>query len=71
LVLKQAVMKQQCALLKPKGDLNSPSFKVLGNALYSQVKTHAQYGGVFPNLAKREHAKNLVPLLEEITYGFK
>lgn len=40
-------------------------FKVLGNALYSQVALHAQYGGVFPNLAKREHAKNLVPLLEQ------
>ena len=38
-------------------------FHVLGNALYSQAKLHAQYGGVFPNLAKREHAKNLVPLL--------
>ncbi len=40
------------------------SFRVLGNALNSQAALHAQYGGVFPNLAKREHAKNLVPLLE-------
>ena len=38
-------------------------FEVLGNALYSQVAIHAPYGGVFPNLAKREHAKNLIPLL--------
>lgn len=38
-------------------------FRVLGNSLYSQVAIHAPYGGVFPNLAKREHAKNLVPLL--------
>jgi N6-L-threonylcarbamoyladenine synthase len=37
---------------------------VLGNQLYSQVKLHEQYGGVFPMMAKREHAKNLVPLLE-------
>ncbi len=37
---------------------------VLGNQLYSQVKLHEQYGGVFPMLAKREHAKNLVPLFE-------
>jgi len=41
-------------------------FKILGNALYSQAKLHEQYGGVFPNLAKREHAKNLVPLLEQV-----
>lgn len=41
-----------------------PGFKVLGNALFSQIAIHAQYGGVFPGLAKREHAKNLTPLLE-------
>ncbi|HEY4487886.1 MAG TPA: tRNA (adenosine(37)-N6)-threonylcarbamoyltransferase complex transferase subunit TsaD [Candidatus Paceibacterota bacterium] len=40
-------------------------FRVLGNALSSQAALHAEYGGVFPNLAKREHAKALVPLLRE------
>lgn len=39
-------------------------FKVLGNALLSQIELHKEYGGVFPMLAKREHAKNLVPILE-------
>jgi N6-L-threonylcarbamoyladenine synthase len=39
-------------------------FKILGNALLSQIDAHRKYGGVFPALAKREHAKNLVPLLE-------
>lgn len=38
---------------------------ILGNQLYSQVAKHAEFGGVFPMLAKREHAKNLVPLLEK------
>lgn len=41
------------------------SYKVLGNGLISQAALHAQYGGVYPNLAKREHGKNLVPLLTE------
>lgn len=41
-------------------------FEVLGNALLSQAALHATYGGVFPNLAKREHAKNLVPLFEHV-----
>jgi len=41
-------------------------YDVLGNALYSQVAIHAPYGGVFPNLAKREHAKNLIPLLTQV-----
>src|SRR3989338_4432318 len=39
-------------------------FQVLGNSLISQIAIHAQYGGVFPNLAKREHGRNLVPLLK-------
>lgn len=39
-------------------------FRVLGNALLSQIEIHKEYGGVFPALAKREHAKNLVPILE-------
>lgn len=38
---------------------------LLGNALYSQIAVHAPYGGVYPNLAKREHQSNLVPLAVE------
>jgi N6-L-threonylcarbamoyladenine synthase len=53
------------SLIEATGGLTDPHFSVLGNALYSQVKIHAEYGGVFPALAKREHAKNLVPLLRE------
>lgn len=40
-------------------------FDVLANIVLSQAKLHAEYGGVFPNLAKREHAKNLIPVLKE------
>jgi len=52
------------ALLSCKGDPrnNTFSFEVLGNALHSQVASHEQFGGVVPMLAKREHAKNLIPL---------
>ena len=53
-------------LLEASGDFGTEfRFKVLGNALLSQASLHAQYGGVFPNLAKREHAKNLVPMLTQ------
>ncbi len=53
-------------LFEAKGGLKSPSFKIIANELSSQVKIHAQYGGVFPALAKREHIKNLPILLEKI-----
>ncbi len=33
--------------------------KVLSNIVSSQIKLHAQYGGVVPNLAAREHVKNI------------
>ncbi len=52
------------AVLDASGDEKSASFDVLGDALYSQIEVHRAYGGVFPNLAKREHATNLAPLLE-------
>ena len=38
-------------------------FKVHSNITHSQVEMHMQYGGVFPQLAKREHGRNLVPIL--------
>ncbi len=38
-------------------------FNVLSNITHSQVDMHVQYGGVFPQLAKREHQRNLVPIL--------
>lgn len=52
------------AILEGSGDERSAIFHVRGNALLSQIEAHAAYGGVFPALAKREHAKNLVPVLE-------
>lgn len=52
------------AVLEGSGDEHGARFTILGNALLSQIELHRQYGGVFPALAKREHAKNLVPLLE-------
>ncbi len=42
-------------------------FTVLGTALLSQAALHAPYGGVYPNLAKREHEKNLPVILEQAT----
>jgi N6-L-threonylcarbamoyladenine synthase len=40
-------------------------FEVLSHKVLSQVDLHAQYGGVFPALAKREHARALTQLIAE------
>jgi N6-L-threonylcarbamoyladenine synthase len=39
---------------------------LLGDTLYSQVAMHAEYGGVVPELASRDHIKRLIPLIREV-----
>ena len=38
---------------------------VLANAVSSQIRLHAEYGGVVPELATREHLRNLPPVIEQ------
>src|SRR3989338_3442101 len=51
------------SIVEASGGLESLVFKVLGNALFSQIDIHKQYGGVYPMMAKREHARNLPTIL--------
>ncbi|MDQ8934703.1 tRNA (adenosine(37)-N6)-threonylcarbamoyltransferase complex transferase subunit TsaD [Acinetobacter rudis] len=37
-----------------------------GQVLYSQIKLHAEYGGVVPELASRDHVRKMIPLLNEL-----
>lgn len=46
-------------------DLKRPRFDILSNAVSSQIKIHAPFGGVVPTLAKREHQTNLIPTLKK------
>ncbi|MEN8220458.1 MAG: tRNA (adenosine(37)-N6)-threonylcarbamoyltransferase complex transferase subunit TsaD [Pseudomonadota bacterium] len=39
---------------------------LLGHALYSQIDLHAQYGGVVPELASRDHVRKLIPLIKTL-----
>lgn len=39
---------------------------LLGHLLHSQIELHAEYGGVVPELASRDHVRKLVPLLREL-----
>jgi N6-L-threonylcarbamoyladenine synthase len=38
--------------------------RVLSNAVASQIQLHAEYGGVVPELAAREHLRNLMPVVQ-------
>lgn len=39
---------------------------LLGHELYTQIAIHAEYGGVVPELASRDHIRKLVPLIDDI-----
>ena len=39
---------------------------LLAHALFSQVKIHAEYGGVVPELASRDHVRKLIPLIRQV-----
>jgi len=39
---------------------------LLGHALYSQIKLHAEYGGVVPELAARDHIRKVIPLVDAV-----
>ena len=39
---------------------------LLAHRLYSQAAMHAEYGGVVPELASRDHVRKLIPLLDQV-----
>jgi len=58
------------ALVEANGGLKNPRFRVIKNLVASQIKIHAPFGGVVPNLAKREHEKNLPILYKKLLGRF-
>ncbi len=38
---------------------------IIADVLHSQVKLHAQYGGVVPELASRDHVRKIIPLINK------
>lgn len=39
---------------------------LLAHSLYSQIELHADYGGVVPELASRDHVRKIIPLLRDL-----
>jgi N6-L-threonylcarbamoyladenine synthase len=39
--------------------------RILSNVVSSQIAVHSEYGGVVPELAAREHLRNLVPIVRK------
>jgi N6-L-threonylcarbamoyladenine synthase len=54
------------ALIETRGSGLNMECRVISSLVHSQAELHSAYGGVFPTLAKREHGKNIVPLLHKL-----
>jgi N6-L-threonylcarbamoyladenine synthase len=39
--------------------------RILSNVVASQIDLHRQYGGVFPEMASRQHVKAIIPVVEQ------
>ena len=53
------------ALIEASGGLRTPKFKILKNLVSSQIEIHRPWGGVVPNLAKRNISKTFHWFLRE------
>lgn len=53
------------SLLEATGEFPHATYEILGDALWSQVDIHKEFGGVFPAVAKREHAAIIVQMLRQ------
>jgi N6-L-threonylcarbamoyladenine synthase len=53
------------SIIEELGDFPNAKYEILGDALFSQIDIHREYGGVFPALAKREHIATVLPMLEK------
>jgi len=54
-----------CLAIVEASEKKRLNFKILSNVVSSQIKIHKKWGGVWPSLAKREHQRNLVPILKQ------
>ncbi len=53
------------SIVEATGDFPDASYRILGNALFSQIDIHREFGGVFPNVAKREHIVTILPMMKQ------
>ncbi|MEN9552231.1 MAG: hypothetical protein RI935_608 [Candidatus Parcubacteria bacterium] len=65
LAIETSCDETSVALLK-RARGKSVRFETLSHKTLSQIDLHRQYGGVFPALAKREHAKAITQLIAEV-----
>lgn len=66
LALETSCDETSAALIEASGGASAPLFTVLSSVIHSQIDIHRPYGGVYPTLAKREHQRNISPVIEKV-----
>jgi N6-L-threonylcarbamoyladenine synthase len=51
------------AIVEAIGSIEHPAFSLISQEVFSQADLHSLYGGVLPNLARREHGEKVIPLI--------
>lgn len=64
LAIESSADETSISIVEATGEFPTATYEIIGHGLRSQIELHNQYGGIFPMMAKREHAKAVVPLLE-------
>lgn len=59
--LESSCDESAAAVLEAKG----PKTTILSNIIASQIDIHAQYGGVIPEIAAREHVLHILPTIDQ------
>lgn len=49
-------------------EVNRGKFKVLSEVVSSQIKIHRKTGGIVPEVAAREHVRNILPVIEQAVF---
>ncbi len=62
LAIETSCDETSVAIVETTGSRIKPVFRVLSHLVSSQIAMHTRFGGVVPNLARREHERLLVPL---------
>jgi N6-L-threonylcarbamoyladenine synthase len=61
LAIESSCDETAAAIVEYKND----EVKILSNTINSQIDIHKAFGGVFPEVASKAHAENIIPVIEE------
>ncbi len=61
LAIESSCDETACAIV----EVNKGCFKILANVISSQVKVHAKFGGIIPEVAARLHVEKILPIIDK------